>query len=158
MSDVHTPTADALPENEKPSAPTILIAEDNDVNLKVLQHYLANFECRSLVAKNGKDAVKLFHRNDVDLVLMDIMMPVMDGLEAARKIRTLEQKRGGEKRTPIVAITAHIKPADQHLCISAGMNDYLSKPLKKGDLTHRMKIWAPHLNEAPAPRPAQAKA
>ena len=156
MSDVHTPTADALPENTKPSAPTILIAEDNDVNLKVLQHYLANFECRSLVAKNGKDAVKLFHRNDVDLVLMDIMMPVMDGLEAARKIRMLEKKRGGDKRTPIVAITAHIKPADQHQCINAGMNDYLSKPLKKCDLTRRMKIWAPHLRETLPPQEAQA--
>ncbi len=150
MSDVNIPAADH-PQKEETKAPTILIAEDNEVNLKVLEHYLANFECRSIVAKNGKDAVKLFHRNDVDLVLMDIMMPVMDGLEATRKIRSFEKKRG-EKQTPILAITAHIRPADQHVCIDAGMNDYLSKPLKKGDLTHRMKIWAPHLHEnTPAP-------
>lgn len=151
MSDANLPAAGQAPDKDGAPAPVILIAEDNDVNLKVLEHYLANFDCKAIVAKNGKDAVTLFNRNDVDLVLMDIMMPVMDGLEATRKIRSLERKRGGEKRTPIVAITAHVKPADQHVCINAGMNDYLSKPLKKGDLTRRMKIWAPHLRETPAP-------
>ncbi len=155
MSDAHIPAADQAQQGEPAKAPTILIAEDNDVNLKVLEHYLANFECRAIVAKNGKDAVRLFYRNDVDLVLMDIMMPIMDGLEATRKIRTLERKRGG-KQTPIVAITAHIRPADQHVCIDAGMNDYLSKPLKKNDLTHRMKIWAPHLHENTPRQPASA--
>ncbi|WP_428407426.1 response regulator [Hyphococcus sp.] len=156
MSDANIPNAEHPSEEDAARPPVILIAEDNDVNLKVLEHYLANYDCKAIIAKNGKDAVKLFHRNDVDLVLMDIMMPVMDGLEATRKIRMLERKRGADKRTPIVAITAHIKPADQHLCINAGMNDYLSKPLKKDDLTKRMKIWAPHLREGPAPQRASA--
>lgn len=146
MSNTLGNAPDQPQEFDLPVKPVILIAEDNDVNLKVFELYLADFDCEFLIAKNGKQAVAHFRDHNVDLILMDIMMPVMDGLEATRRIRSLE-KKAGKRQTPIIAVTAHIKPADQHICINSGTNDYLSKPVSKGDLTASMKIWAPHLCE-----------
>lgn len=155
MSETRMAAAEEPQEISCQMKPVILIAEDNEVNLKVFELYLADFDCELLVAKNGKQAVAHFRDNDVDLILMDIMMPVMDGLEATRRIRSLERK-AGRKQTPIIAVTAHIKPADQHICINSGTNDYLSKPVSKGDLTSSMKIWAPHLCEDTSMRRASA--
>lgn len=138
-------TAANVQDNAHLATPTVLLVDDNAVNLKVLEAYLADSGCRFLVARNGKEAVALFRENDIDLILMDIAMPVMDGLEATKRIRTLEKKSG--KQTPIIAVTAHIKPADQHLCINSGTNDYLSKPVSKAELSRSIRIWAPHICE-----------
>lgn len=154
MPDAKTTAANKPQENVCAAAPTVLLVDDNDVNLKVLELYLEDLACRFLVAKNGKEAVALFRENDVDLIFMDIAMPVMDGLEATKRIRTLEKKTG--KHTPIIAVTAHIKPADQHICINSGTNDYLAKPVSKGELSRSIKIWAPHICEGAPLRRAHA--
>lgn len=127
--------------------PAVLLVEDNSVNLKVLRLHLSFLDCRFLIARNGRDGVALFRDHEVDLILMDIMMPLMDGFEAARQIRRLERDQGA-RQTPIIAITAHVDPRDQHLCISAGMNDYLSKPVNGADLRRAIAIWAPGLRKA----------
>jgi len=130
---------------------TILIAEDNEVNLKVMQALLSKFDARLLLAKDGRKAVSLFKTRKIDLILMDINMPLLDGLEATREIRAIERAKGAPQ-TPIVAVTAHVKPADQHICIAASMNDYLHKPVKADDLKRTFQIWAPELSFA---RPAK---
>jgi CheY-like chemotaxis protein len=130
---------------------TILIAEDNDVNLKVMQALLSKFDAKLILAKDGRKAVSLFRTRKIDLILMDINMPLMDGLEATKEIRVIERENGAAQ-TPIVAVTAHVKPADQHVCIAASMNDYLHKPVKDDDLKRTFQIWAPGLSFA---RPAK---
>jgi|GEM_PF-2586457 len=123
---------------------TILIAEDNDVNVKVMQALLAKFDAKLIIASDGRKAVSVFKTRKVDLILMDINMPLLDGLQATKEIRAIERETGAPQ-TPIVAVTAHVKPADQHLCIAASMNDYLHKPVKDDDLKRSFKIWAPGL-------------
>lgn len=130
---------------------TILIAEDNEVNLQVLQAMLSNFHVKLLIAKDGRKAVSLFKAKHVDLVLMDINMPLMDGFEATKNIRSIERSLN-HRPTPIIAVTAHVKPADQHICIAASMNDYLHKPIRADDLKQSFRIWAPELVCADAAR------
>ncbi len=103
----------------------ILLVEDNPVNRKVILMMLSHLGYRADTAANGLDAIKALERNDYDLVLMDVQMPDMDGLEAARRIR----ERWGQSRPRIVAITAYALDGDRERCISAGMNDYMSKPV-----------------------------
>ncbi len=124
---------------------TILIAEDSDVNIEILKAMLSKFETNLVIAKDGRKALEFYKARRIDLILMDINMPVMDGLEATKEIRRFEraENRG---QTPIIAVTAHVKPGDQHLCIAASMNDYLHKPLKISDLQRAFKIWAPRLS------------
>jgi CheY-like chemotaxis protein len=85
------------------------------------------------VAENGKVAIDLWESNSFDLILMDLQMPVMDGLTATKVIRSLERERGGH--IPIIAMTAHALKGDRERCIAAGMDDYLSKPVRKQTLT-----------------------
>jgi len=126
---------------------TILIAEDNEVNVKVMQALLAKFDAKLIIASDGRKAVSVFKTRKVDLILMDINMPLLDGLQATKEIRAIEREKGAPQ-TPILAVTAHVKPADQHICIAASMNDYLHKPVKDDDLKRSFKIWAPGLSFA----------
>jgi len=139
----------------EPGAFTVLVAEDNDTNIKVVQYMLAPFDCNIAIARDGRAAVRRFQTEKIDLVLMDIMMPELDGFDATREIRKIERTENLPP-TPIVALTAHVLPADQHLCINAGMNDYLSKPLKPAELSNVLRVWAPSLRSKPksaAPSP-----
>lgn len=106
---------------------TILLAEDNSVNRVVAREMLtrAGFNC--LLAHNGREAVELFEREAVDLVLMDCQMPVMDGFEATRLIREASA-HGAE--VPIVALTANTITADRARCLAVGMNEHLTKPVE----------------------------
>jgi osomolarity two-component system sensor histidine kinase NIK1 len=81
-----------------------------------------------IIANNGVEAIERFRENKFDIILMDIMMPVMDGLEATIKIREEEKLNNIKKRTPIVALTANTMDNDRDKCISYGMDDFLSKP------------------------------
>lgn len=106
--------------------------EDNLINQKVGARVLENQKHRVVVADDGLEAVQALEHQRFDLVLMDIQMPKMDGLEATRFIRKQEQKTGGHM--PIVAMTANAVKGDRERCLRTGMDDYISKPLKPGQL------------------------
>lgn len=107
----------------------ILLAEDNRVNVLVARQIIENAGHTVFVAENGMEAVELFQKEAFDLILMDIMMPEMDGLEATWVIRQMEKEKNIDS-IPIVALTANVVKEDQKKYISAGMNDYLSKPIR----------------------------
>jgi PAS domain S-box-containing protein len=108
----------------------ILVAEDNPSNLKVLIQMLKKMGYRADVAVNGREVLHALERQPYDLVLMDVMMPDMDGLEATREIR----ERWHDKGPKIVAITAYAQEGDRENCIKAGMDDYIAKPINMDDL------------------------
>jgi len=110
----------------------VLLAEDNEVNRKVACGLLAKQGHSVLAVGNGAEALEALARERFDAVLMDVQMPVMDGLEAARSIRERERAQGGH--VPIVALTAHAMKGDRERCLTAGMDDYVSKPLRAADL------------------------
>ncbi len=108
----------------------ILLAEDNLINQKLAVGFIKLNNWKVTVANNGKEAVEFAAQNNYDLILMDVQMPEMDGLEATMNIRKLET---GAK-TPIIAMTAHAMKGDKDKCLSAGMDDYLTKPLSSKNL------------------------
>ena len=112
-------------------APRILVAEDNEVNQQVVLGMLKNLGCETDLASNGNIAVKKAIAGRYDVILMDIHMPELDGMKAMQLIRTLLQVN---VCPPIVAMTAHALPGDREHFLSAGMNDYVSKPIRTGDL------------------------
>jgi signal transduction histidine kinase/ActR/RegA family two-component response regulator len=113
-----------------PMVRNILLAEDNVVNQRVARHLLEKEGHRVVVAVNGKEAVAAWRRHPFDLILMDVQMPEMDGLEATAEIRRCETG----SPIAIVALTAHAMPGDRERCLAAGMDDYLAKPVSKADL------------------------
>jgi signal transduction histidine kinase/CheY-like chemotaxis protein len=110
----------------------ILLAEDNPVNQKLALRLLEKRGHSVLVAGDGQEALALFETNAVDLILMDLQMPKMNGIEATKAIR--ESRRNGSARTPIVAMTACALASDRQRCLDAGMNGYLSKPVRAAEL------------------------
>jgi signal transduction histidine kinase/ActR/RegA family two-component response regulator len=113
----------------------VLLAEDNAVNRKLVERILSQAGHRVMAAENGRIALEKLAAQEFDLVLMDIQMPEMDGLEATRRIR--ESELGTGRRIPIVALTAHAMGGDRERFLSQGMDEYLSKPLRARDL-HRV--------------------
>jgi CheY-like chemotaxis protein/nitrogen-specific signal transduction histidine kinase len=109
----------------------ILIAEDNAINQKVVQQILQKFGYRSDLVSNGLEALHALERQHYDLVLMDLHMPEMDGLEATRKI---QQRLPAAERPRIVAMTANVQPRDRDACLQAGMQDFLVKPVELDQL------------------------
>jgi protein-histidine pros-kinase len=117
----------------------ILLVEDNPVNQTVAVKMLEKVGHKITVAGNGQEALDLFDKERFDIILMDVQMPVMGGLEATQAIRTREARRswaaGGQWRsTPIVAMTAHAMQGDRDRCLMAGMDDYIAKPIKPVEL------------------------
>ena len=106
----------------------ILVAEDNLVNQKVTQGLLRKLHLDTVIVSNGQLAVEQFQSGDFDLILMDCQMPVMDGFEATREIRLLEQA-SGRPRIPILALTAGATLSERNDCIEAGMDDFIAKPV-----------------------------
>jgi CheY-like chemotaxis protein len=105
----------------------ILLAEDNVVNQKLALRILQQMGYRADLASNGIEAVESVERQTYDVVLMDVQMPEMDGLEATRKICARWQS---QERPRIVAMTANAMQGDREMCIAAGMDDYLTKPIR----------------------------
>ena len=103
----------------------MLLVEDNAINQRVARRFLERLGCEVQVVGDGRQAVEAYERNSFDVILMDMQMPVMDGLEATRRIRELES--GGPKRTPIVALTANAMMGTLERCLEAGMDDYLER-------------------------------
>jgi two-component system, sensor histidine kinase and response regulator len=110
----------------------ILLAEDNVVNRAVAAAILEKYGHSLVHAANGREAVEAAARERFDLIFMDVQMPVMDGFEATRRIREAEDTLG--RHTRIAAMTAHAMAGDRERCLTAGMDDYLSKPLDKEEL------------------------
>ncbi len=106
----------------------ILLAEDNEMNQKLVIMYLTKYDVKIDLAENGHQAVKAAQANDYDLILMDIQMPEMDGLEATKKIRELEEDKA---KLPIIAMTAHAFKEEVENCFKVGMNAHISKPIEK---------------------------
>ena len=117
---------------EQTSGWRVLLAEDNEINRK-LAHALLQGRGHSVVlAENGRDALSALKRERVDVVLMDIQMPVMDGFEAIRAIRAQEASSGGH--LPIIALTAHAMKGDRERCLESGADDYVTKPIRTPEL------------------------
>jgi len=113
------------------------LVEDNLINQKIVLLSLKNIIGNIDVALNGKEALDKFGCAKYDLILMDIQMPVMDGITATKKIREIEQS--SLSHTPIIAITANALSGDKEICLAAGMNDYISKPFQIEVLVQKMK-------------------
>jgi signal transduction histidine kinase/CheY-like chemotaxis protein len=123
-----------------PAGLRILLVEDNAVNQLVGIRLLEAEKCAVTVAQDGAEAVELFRRGQWDLVLMDVHMPGMDGLEATRTMRTLET--GRLRRTPIVAMTADAMEREVRRAMEAGMDGFLSKPVRSAELREVLALWA----------------
>ncbi|MCP5275733.1 MAG: response regulator [Burkholderiales bacterium] len=126
------PTANTALTANKPSA-HVLVVEDNEVNQIVSKAMLENFNCKVALACNGAEAINAFSTQHFDLILMDCNMPVMDGFEATRHIRNIEQ-RNKAAPIPIIALTAHAFEHIKRECFDAGMNEHLSKPFDHAQL------------------------
>ncbi|OAC99609.1 Ssk1 response regulator, partial [Mucor lusitanicus CBS 277.49] len=109
-----------------------LVVDDNPINLKVLSRMLAHIGIQSQTASNGREACDMIAKDAFDLVFMDIWMPEMNGLEAAEKIR--RDMATSPVHPYIIALTACVMPGDREKCIQAGMNGYVSKPIRKEEL------------------------
>jgi CheY-like chemotaxis protein len=105
----------------------ILLAEDNPVNQRVAARLLEKRGHQVALAANGREALAWLDRERFDLILMDVQMPELDGIETTAVIREREQREGG--RIPIVALTAHAMQGDRERCIDAGMDNYVNKPI-----------------------------
>jgi len=118
----------------------VLLAEDNPVNQKLATLMLTKAGYQVEVAENGKKAVEKYTAaaSDFDLIFMDVQMPEMDGMEATRKIRNLKLET---RNIPIVAITAHTMKGDREKCLEAGMDDYITKPIKREIVFEILEKW-----------------
>lgn len=118
-------------ETKNSKAIKVLVAEDNNINMKLLTKILENNDIAFDVASNGKEAVEQFKKEKYDLILMDCQLPILDGYQATKAIRKLEE---GKARTPIVALTAYALATDVKKSIRAGMDTHISKPIDKNKL------------------------
>jgi CheY-like chemotaxis protein len=107
----------------------VLVAEDNAVNQRVIGIQLSRLGCVTTTVDNGLLAIQALNTSTYDLVLMDCQMPELDGYETTRRLRTI-----GRNKTPIIAMTANAMKGDREKCIEAGMDDYLSKPVRVTEL------------------------
>ncbi|MBA4407863.1 MAG: response regulator [Bacteroidota bacterium] len=107
---------------------SILLVEDNLLNQRIVTFSLKKYNHEVTIANHGVEAIEKFREQKFDVILMDIMMPVMDGLEATVKIREIENENNLKSRTPIIALTANTMDNDREKCISYGMDEFMAKP------------------------------
>jgi two-component system sensor histidine kinase/response regulator len=117
----------------------VLIVEDNAVNQRVAAALLAREGYVTEIANNGSEALAAIARIPFDVVLMDCQMPVMDGMEAARRLRQREQRTG--VHIPVIAMTANAMEGDRERCLEAGMDDYVAKPINGRELIEKLRYW-----------------
>ncbi|WP_051617099.1 response regulator [Desulfonatronovibrio hydrogenovorans] len=135
-----------------PSELNILLAEDNEINQKLAVHLLKRRGHNVVAVSNGRDVLQVLDEKSFDLILMDVQMPEMDGLEAARRIRKTENRTG--RRIPIIAVTAHALKGDRDRCLEAGMDSYVQKPMREEELFREI---ARVLNEMARVSPARSE-
>ena len=157
LGDVLEPTTGASRRDERAVAPSalpaapggrgrVLAADDNAVNKRLITRLLEKAGYVADAVDNGREAVEAVTRADYDAVLMDCQMPVMDGFEATSVIRAAES--GRSRRVPIIALTASAMASDRERCLAAGMDDYLTKPIKPTELAEILARWIPRPVEA----------
>jgi CheY-like chemotaxis protein len=120
---------------------SVLLVEDNKINQRIAVLNLENLGCKVDTAENGEEALEFFHRKRFDLIFMDVQMPVMDGLEATRRIRREEDALESLRPVYIIAMTANAMKGDREMCLTAGMDDYISKPFKTEELRKSIDRW-----------------
>ena len=136
------PSQPTLPTHAKMTAPgsdQVLLVEDNPVNQSVIEAMLRSLGLAVCTAEDGLEAVDLVSRQRFAAVLMDCRLPHLDGYEATRRIRQLPNGTG----LPIIALTANAMQGDRERCMAAGMDDYLSKPLRRTELQQVLERWLP---------------
>ncbi len=134
-----TPFSMPIAKSQDEIAPLILLAEDNEANIQTFMAYLSAYEYDVILAKNGVEAVEMAKDHHPDIILMDIQMPVMDGLQATRLIRSDKNLT----EVPIIALTARAMQGDEERCLAAGASEYLSKPV---ELEQLMRMIGQFLN------------
>jgi PAS domain S-box-containing protein len=122
----------------------ILLVEDSRLNQAFAEEVLSQMKCDVRIASNGQEALVCLEKEVFDLVLMDCQMPVMDGFEASRRIKLLKQQGKISQDMPIIALTANAMKGDRQLCIDAGMDDYIAKPVRKNELKNKIIQWIAH--------------
>ncbi|MBT7625896.1 MAG: response regulator [Proteobacteria bacterium] len=149
LAENQTPKIDKQPPAEKTKTPTadkyppiqahVLVVEDNRVNQLVVRKMLEIFKVKIDFAQNGSEGVQMSRKKAYDLILMDCQMPIMSGFEATKSIRMNELET--KEHTPIVALTANALEGDRDQCLDAGMDDYLTKPIKLKQLHNTLTKW-----------------
>lgn len=119
----------------------VLVAEDSRLNQAFVEDVLEQLDCEVKIVVNGLEALKALQHSEYDLILMDCQMPVMDGFEATRQICALKAQGMLNPDLPIIALTANAMEGDRRKCLDAGMNDYLSKPVRVRDLKRKIFHW-----------------
>ena len=149
------PVAGPLPPSVPACGRRVLIVEDNPINQIVALRAVTGLGYEAELAPGGEEALAAFARDRFDAILMDCQMPGMDGYQVAAEMRRLEALATAAKPTPIIAMTANVIEGDQQKCVQAGMNDYLSKPMRLAPLARTLERWtatAAHSFTAPAAR------
>jgi signal transduction histidine kinase/ActR/RegA family two-component response regulator len=141
IEELVTPARTARAEAPARTGLRVLLAEDNLVNQRVAARFLQRLGHEVTVAIDGREAIQHWERQPFDLIFMDVQMPEMDGFEAVAAIRAAEETRGG--RTPIIALTAHAMSGDRERCLAAGMDGYLTKPIKLTQLVAAIEEVVP---------------
>lgn len=156
LRETQTPIG-AVPESKAASIPAdsaetikALVVEDNMMNQMVTMKFLEKLGVSADTALNGKEALSALEDKDYDIIFMDIQMPEMDGYEASKRIRESEKATG--KHVPIVALTAHALKGEDENCFRAGMDAYISKPVKKNDLLEAIRTHVTKTGDRIAPR------
>jgi CheY-like chemotaxis protein len=129
------------------SPPRVLVVDDDPTVLLVAKHMLTKLGCEVTTEDDGPAAVELSREGSIDLIFMDYHLKTLDGPAATAEIRGLE---GGSRHIPIIAITAAITEDDRHACLTAGMDDYITKPIILSDLKEMLGRWLPNSKESPA--------
>lgn len=133
-------TAHAASISTPQTKPKILVAEDNHINQCLMKELIDQTQYEIIFANHGQAACDAFQKHDIDLIFMDISMPVMNGIEATEKIRELE-KSAGATATPIIALTAHAMSEDKQRFLEAGMDDYSTKPVNAKSIKKLIEKW-----------------
>jgi CheY-like chemotaxis protein len=133
-------TRSSLGDERDRSVPLrVLVAEDNAVNQRLVCRLLEKRGHQVVVAANGREALELVERQSFDIVLMDLQMPELDGFEATAALRAWEADHG--RHLPVIALTAHAMKGDRERCLAAGMDGYLSKPIRPQELDQLLELY-----------------
>ncbi|MFD1216282.1 response regulator [Microbulbifer celer] len=131
------PLTGSFPPLPWPTKPRVLVVDDYEANRLLMGELLRGQNIEAIIASNGEEAISLWREQQIDMIFMDIQMPGMDGIAATARIRSEESN----SRTPIIALTAHVGAEEKSRLLSAGLDDYLSKPVSEAQLNHTIKRW-----------------